>query len=104
MIDSIVNDLRVKILRRLISMDESQRQNILNNCQITFDDWLLMHKLRNKAYFHGVINYDEFNLLNSWLGIDENNINAARPTLRILIIGTFQHIAIRFYKEKISID
>lgn len=104
MMNQMLNQLQSRIRKRLCRMRRTDRRRYLAGCMITFDDWLLMHRLRRKAFFHGIINYQEFVLLNSWLGIDHTHINKSKITLRILMIGTFQHIAMRLYEEKITIN
>ena len=103
MAERIAEDLLIHIQYRLGRMSYDDTQRLISSTKITFDDWCLMHKLRRKAFFHNIINLAEFQLFNSWLGMDHETVNAHFLTLRILIIGTFQHISRRFYEEKITL-
>lgn len=104
MMNSMVENLQIRIQYRLNRMSYDYIDKLIESTHITFDDWCLMHKMRRKAFFHGIINLAEFQLMNSWLGIDHTSVNERFLTLRILIIGTFQHIAMRLYEEKIVVN
>lgn len=100
----IITQLQNRIINRFFKLCPDDKRNAIRNVKITADDWLFMHRLRNLAFREGIIRLDEFQLLNSWLGIDENYVNGRVVTFRILVIGTFQHISRRLYEEKVLID
>ena len=104
MLEQMIEKLHHRVIDRFLEFHVDERRKFFRGTKITFEDWCMMHKLRNVGFRAGILTLDEFQLLNSWLGIDQNTVNNRVVTFRIVVIGTFQHISRRLYEEKVLID